>query len=149
MTSFSNTEGASFKSYSFETETKNGAVQTTHVTSTRDNTGSNNKEPDDTQIDFFVKAPPNEMEGIEGLWKIAMDCRDQFVGKKVTALLLKLYTDVDFGMEDQIPKFEDQFIQKCFNIINEQSVAINNRSKEEHEAFLKAYDDIPGTFKAR
>lgn len=89
------------------------------------------------------------MEGIEGLWKIAMDCRDQFVGKKVTALLLKLYTDVDFGMEDQIPKFEDQFIQKCFNIINEQSVAINNRSKEEHEAFLKAYDDIPGTFKAR
>jgi len=89
MTSFSNTEGATFKNYHFASDLSGSTIP--------------DKKNDDTVIDFFVKAPPNEMEGIEGLWKIAMDCQDALVGKKVTALLLKLYTDVDFGMEDQIP----------------------------------------------
>lgn len=61
-------------------------------------------------MDFLVTAPPNEMDGIEGLWKIATDCQNADVGKKVATLMLKLYTEVDFGMEDQIPQFEDQFI---------------------------------------
>jgi hypothetical protein len=36
----------------------------------------------------MVKAEPNQMEGIQGLWKIAIDCFDKKVGEMVTNLLL-------------------------------------------------------------
>jgi len=39
-------------------------------------------------IEVLVKASPNEMDGIHGLWKIAIDCKDTKVGVCVTALLL-------------------------------------------------------------
>jgi hypothetical protein len=32
----------------------------------------------------MVKATPNEMKGIRGLWKIAIDCKDAKVGEAVT-----------------------------------------------------------------
>ena len=55
----------------------------------------------------MVKTEPNMMEGIQGLWKIAIDCLDKKVGECVTNLLLQLHTNVDFGMEDKIAFFED------------------------------------------
>ena len=67
----------------------------------------------------MVKAEPNAMEGIQGLWKIAIDCLDKKVGECVTNLLLQLHTNVDFGMEDRIAFFEDQFISSCFGLIYE------------------------------
>ena len=47
----------------------------------------------------MVKVPPKEMEGISGLWKIAIDCTEKKVGEAVTKLLLQLHTAVYFGME--------------------------------------------------
>jgi len=47
------------------------------------------------------------MEGILGLWKIAIDSLDKKVGECVTNLLLQLHTNLDFGMEDNVPLFED------------------------------------------
>lgn len=71
------------------------------------------------------------MEGIQGLWKIAIDCLDKKVGEMVTNLLLQLHTNVDFGMEDRIPNFEDQFLASCFRLIHEQSEKIKLRSEVE------------------
>jgi hypothetical protein len=67
----------------------------------------------------MVKASPNEMNGILALWKIAIDCRDTKVGESVTNLLLQLHTNLDFGMEQHIPVFEDQFVGSCLQIIKE------------------------------
>ena len=53
------------------------------------------------------------MKGIKSLWKIAFDCRDPKVGESVTSLLLQLHTNLDFGMEHLIPKYEDQFVFSC------------------------------------
>jgi len=61
------------------------------------------------------------MEIINSLWKIAIDCQDTAVNTKVVSLLLQLHTQVDFGMEQQISQFEDQFIESCFKIISEQN----------------------------
>ena len=63
-----------------------------------------------------MRVAPNELEGINGLWRIAIDSQDKKVGESVTKMILQLHTDVDFGMEDQIPVFEDQFITSCFNM---------------------------------
>jgi hypothetical protein len=59
------------------------------------------------------------MEGINGLWRIAIDAQEKKVGESVMKLLLQLHTDVDFGMEHQISTFEDQFIDSCLSIIQE------------------------------
>lgn len=90
-------------------------------------------------LDVQVRVAPNELEGINGLWRIAIDSQDKKVGESVTKLILQLHTDVDFGMEDQIPIFEDQFITSCFNIIAEQIKVVEARSPEENQALHKAY----------
>ena len=72
---------------------------------------------DPEKLDVQVRVAPNELEGISGLWKIAIDSQDKKVGESVTKMILQLHTDVDFGMESQIPVFEDQFISSCFGII--------------------------------
>ena len=74
------------------------------------------------------------MEGIQFLWNIAVDCQDTRVNERVVELLLQLHTNVDFGMEDKVPIFEDQFIESCRNIINEQVKRIQNRTQEELDA---------------
>lgn len=56
-TSFNNSTGAQYKSYSF-----------TQVSS-----NNNNKGIDPQALEIEVRAEPNEMEGIQGLWKIALD----------------------------------------------------------------------------
>jgi len=87
MTSFNNQTGASFKNYKFN------------------QTDSSIGEP--SSVEVMVKTTPNEMNGIKALWKIAIDCRDKKVGESVTSLLLQLHTNLDFGMEQSIPVFED------------------------------------------
>ena len=47
------------------------------------------------EVDLIVRVPPQEMEGINILWKIAFDCEG--VGKEVMRLLRQLHTEVDFG----------------------------------------------------
>ena len=84
MTSYNNQTGATYKQYKF-TQSDSTSVS------------------DSVQVEVMVKAPPNEMEHIEGLWKIAIDCKDAQIGESVTSLLLQLHTNLDFGMEDMIP----------------------------------------------
>ena len=100
MTSYSNQTGASFKSYSFKPSTTTDS--------------------DPETVEVMVKARPNQMEGIQGLFKIAIDCLDKKVGECVTNLLLQLHTNVDFGMESLIPQFEDEFIHTCLGLISQQ-----------------------------
>ena len=70
-------------------------------------------------IQVCAKVAPNEMEGIRVLWKIAIDCQEKKVGESVTNMLLQVHTCVDFGLEDKITMFEDQFIESCMRIIQE------------------------------
>jgi len=45
-------------------------------------------------------------------------------------MLLQVHTSVDFGLEDKITMFEDQFIESCMRIIREQKERIEARSEE-------------------
>ena len=83
---------------------------------------------DPDTIKICAKVAPNEMEGISILWKIAIDCQEKKVGEAVTKMLLQLHTQVDFGLEEKITQFEDQFVQSCMQIIAEQKAAIEVRS---------------------
>ena len=94
-------------------------------------------------IDVMVRVSPNEMEGINGLWRIAIDSQEKKVGESVTKLLLQLHTDVDFEVQDQLTTFEDYFIDSCFNIIRTQLEAIEARTPEEREEVQKSFEAIP------
>ena len=48
----------------------------------------------------------------------------------MTRLLLSLHTALDFGMEDRVAIFEDEFIASCFKIIREQIAVADARSEE-------------------
>jgi len=133
-TSYSNTTGAKFSSYSFNQNTNTASTGT-------DATGGSESAIDPETIEVQVRAEPDQMEGIKGLWRIAIDCANKKVGEYVTSLLLQLHTSVDFGMEGLIPKFEDQFIKSCFEIIRNESQEIDARTQEERDLLLAQYKE--------
>ena len=47
-----------------------------------------NKRIDPDVIQVCAKVAPNEMDGIQVLWKIAIDCQEAQVGTGVTKMLL-------------------------------------------------------------
>jgi hypothetical protein len=55
----------------------------------------------------MIRAAPQELEGIRGLWRIAIDCNDKKVSESVAALLLQLHTNVDFELRSRISEFEN------------------------------------------
>lgn len=128
MTSYSNQTGASFKSYSFKP--------------------SSTTDSDPETVEVMVKARPNQMEGIQGLFKIAIDCLDKKVGECVTNLLLQLHTNVDFGMESLIPQFEDEFIHTCLGLISQQYEQIQVRTEAERKQIEDKIASIDG-YKSR
>ena len=93
------------------------------------------------------------MEGIGVLWKIAIECQERRVGECVASMLLQVHTSVDFGLEDQITMFEDQFVESCMRIIGRQTDTIALRSPEERkrhsEAFARVYGGIATPAKLR
>ena len=72
------------------------------------------------EVDLIVRVPPQEMEGINILWKIAFDCKE--VASFVMRLLRQLHTEVDFGpdgreQKELISSYEDQFIESCLKMV--------------------------------
>ena len=108
--------------------------------------GTSGTQADIEDVEILARVEPKDMEGIQSLWNIAIDCQDSKVNNKVIQLLLQLHTNVDFGMEDCIPQFEDQFIESCRNIINDCLHKIENRTAEEkqkiHATNMTAFDGV-------
>lgn len=71
-----------------------------------------------------------------------MDCEQRKVGECVTNMLLQVHTSVDFGLEEKITMFEDQFIASCLQIIERQRDAIESRSEEERKRLNAAYEQV-------
>ena len=94
FTSYSNTTGSQTKSYSFaKNQTSSAASGTTQT--------------DLDLLEVMIRAAPQELEGIRGLWRIAIDCNDKKVSESVAALLLQLHTNVDFELRSRISEFEN------------------------------------------
>ena len=111
FTAFSSETGATRKSYSFNS----GAAVATSDTQTDGAKRTASMDPE--LLDVMARVPPSEMEGINGLWKIAIDVQEKRVGESVTKLLLQLHSDLDYEIQDQLTTFENLFIESCFRII--------------------------------
>ena len=111
FTAFSSETGATRKSYSFNS----GAAVATSDTQTDGAKRTASMDPE--LLDVMARVPPSEMEGINGLWKIAIDVQEKKVGESVIKLLLQLHSDLDYEIQDQLTTFENLFIESCFRII--------------------------------
>jgi hypothetical protein len=74
----------------------------------------------DDDYEFHVRVHPNELEGIDGIWRIATESNDHKVNDKALQFLIKLYTSMSYTLEKRIPEFEDCFIEHCFQGITHQ-----------------------------
>ena len=110
FTAYSSETGASTKSYSWN---KGTAVSSDTQTDGAKRTASMDPE----LLDVMARVPPSEMEGVNGLWKIAIDVQEKKVGESVIKLLLQLHSDLDYEIQDQLTTFENLFIESCFRII--------------------------------
>jgi len=71
-----------------------------------------------------------------------MDCQEKKVGECVTKMLLQVHTQVEFGLEDQITRYEDQFVASCMRIISQQQALIERRSPLELQTLASAYQQL-------
>jgi len=109
FTSYSNVTGGVYSSYSFNNQ----------QTATSD--------PDNPQ--FHILVDPREIEGLEKLWKIAIDSNDKQVADRAANLLIKLFTSTSPDDEYKIPQYEDMFIGTCMQILKAEA-AKNEEVKE-------------------
>ena len=86
-------------------------------------------DPDDIQLAVFV--PPTELEGVDLLWRIGTESVGKAAIDAAAKLLVQIHHDVAGEVEDQLPEFDDIFINKCLEIIAEQTPLIERRSAEE------------------
>ena len=57
-------------------------------------------------------------------------------------MLLQVHTNVDFGMEEEITSFEDQFIESCLTIIRREKEAIDSRSTEVLQKLNEQFNEV-------
>lgn len=61
-------------------------------------------------------------------------------------MLLKLHTRVNFGMEDKVVEYEDQFISSCMRIIREQKELIEARTPEQVKQIKDILKGVYGSY---
>ena len=77
-----------------------------------------------------MNAPPSDMEGMAGLWRIAAQVENGKVGDAVVALLIQIHTNLEPSLEGRLSEFEDLFISSCIDTIQDNLTIIRARSDE-------------------
>lgn len=57
-------------------------------------------------------------------------------------MLLQVHTNVDFGLEEKVTSYEDQFIESCMSIIMSQKKAIEGREPELLNHLNRQYEEV-------
>ena len=86
----------------------------------------------------MVNAPPSEMEGMAGLWRIVAQVETGRVCEAVVSLLIQVHTNLDPSLESRLSEFEEIFINSCVDTIQENLGIIRARSDEMKEKVAKA-----------
>ena len=111
MTSFSSNTGGTYQNYSF---------------ANKNNSSTSN---DGEDHGFYIQVAPWDLEGIDGIWKIAINALNNDVYSKASSMLIKLYTCPTFDLEHRLTEFEDSFIKICMDSIKELHLAVLAREE--------------------
>jgi hypothetical protein len=69
--------------------------------------------------DFVVKTAPNEMKGVNLLWKIVLETKDEKVTLGAMQLLNKLYTKLAPNLEDFVAEISGEFVKTAMEKLYE------------------------------
>lgn len=84
--------------------------------------------------DFLVRIAPAKIRGINVLWKIILEAKDERVSLKAMELLSELYTKLGEELEDNLAEISVQFVEtaidKLYIFYQKMTKENENRSKE-------------------
>lgn len=140
FTSYNSQTGASYSSYSFNTEQAStrpiGPVNKPDLATESAVKKDKDEDPEDLEVESLV--PPNELDGLNMIWRIATESTSKNVIDSAGKLLISLHHGVAADLRDRIPDFDDIFIDRIFQIIEEQIPLIKARSPEDRDQFQAA-----------
>lgn len=70
------------------------------------------EDPDDLEVESLVK--PNELDGINMMWRIATESTSKNVINSAGKLLVSVHQGVSAELRSLIPEFDDIFISRIF-----------------------------------
>jgi len=105
------------------------------------------KEPDEiaddpSSLEIEVLTDPRELDGYDLIWRISTESSSKAVIEAGVKLLIQMHHEVTGELEEHIPEYEQQYIDKCFIIIQDQIKAMDQRSEEEQAEINLQLDNI-------
>jgi hypothetical protein len=126
MTSFSNTTGAGFSSFSFS---------------------RTRKKPEETieEITFKVLTEPKNLEGIQNIWKIAIECENTEVSKKAIEFVIQLYYNISPSLDAKKKEISYECIETALGHL--EAIQKNDTKSEEIKSkqiisILRIFDEF-------
>jgi hypothetical protein len=126
LTSFSNSTGAHFSTFSFN----------------RSKPKQEEKKDDETHFQTLVA--PKDLDGITNIWKIAVECGNDDVVDKAVKFLMQLYHNLSTKIEEQRKEINNECIETALSFletVNKSSDAEENKSKKITN-ILKIFDEF-------
>lgn len=140
FTSYNSQTGAAYSSYSFNSEQATaqpfGPVNRPDAATESVVKNDKDEDPDDLEVEALVS--PNELDGLNMIWRIATESTSKNVIDSAGKLLISLHHGVAAELRDRIPDFDDIFIDRTFQIISEQIPVIKARTQEDSDRFKAA-----------
>lgn len=98
MTSFGNSSGGQFSTFSF-------------------NKAKKSKQEDPTEPNFVVNIEPKDLEGISNIWQIAIECQNKEVSQRVINFLVQLYYNLAPSLEEKKKEINIECIETALSLM--------------------------------
>jgi hypothetical protein len=89
------------------------------------------KDPEDLEVE--ARVAPDELEGLESMWRVATESAAKNVIDSAARLLVSLHHNVVAELRPRIPEFDQQFAETCFALIETQKATLDARTQEEKD----------------
>lgn len=83
-----------------------------------------------------MQTPPDQLEGLDALWRIATESTGKQVIDAAAKLLVQVHHEMSSALRPRVAEFDDMFITRCFDIIAAQLPLIRDRPSAELDAAI-------------
>lgn len=80
---------------------------------------SNIQQQDDAIQTFKILKHPHDLDKLEIVWNIALQCQNPQVVPKAIDFLIRVYYSLDNDLDSQRIHVQDDFISKCMTILKD------------------------------
>ena len=78
---------------------------------------------------FKLLRPPTELDQLDIVWNIALECENEKVVPKAINFLIKIYSCLDEELQGEKTHIQDNLIERCIGLLNETQASDEFRTK--------------------